>query len=131
MKRPFGISVFLVAILALFGPSRAFAGGPVDGGMDGDTTVEGGAPSDEAGSPPIADDASGDGPATSGTSAGSALACDGALCSTVTGGTTCAIAVGLGSSRAAHLSISAALLLGAMGIGTLRRCANRAKGRRR
>jgi hypothetical protein len=129
MKSPFKISVVFIAFLALVGPNRAVAARPGDGGADGDASVEAGAPDD--GGSVVADDATGDDSTSSGTSNEVPLACDGALCDTTTGGTTCDIAEeGLGT-RGAALPTAAALLLGAVGFGTLRRRARRGEERAR
>jgi hypothetical protein len=119
MKYPFRVSVLCVALLASLGQNRAFAAGPDDGGADGDALVGADVPSDggSAGS----DDASVDGPGGGGTpGAPGALGCDGDLCSTATGGTTCSTAQCLGSTRVA-LPTAMALLIGVVGLGTLRR----------
>jgi hypothetical protein len=126
MKCPFRVAVLCVALLAPFGPNRAFAAGSADGGTAGDVAVEGGAPSDDGGL--VADDASDDGAVSGGTSGGVPLGCDGALCATTTGGTTCSTAEVLGSTRAAFPT-ALALLLGMIGFGTLRRRARPAKER--
>lgn len=122
MRSSSGVLLLFAALVALFGPSRALAAGSGDGGSDGDSPLEAAAP--EEGGSTLADASSDDG----GGYAGPSLACDGALCDTTTGGTTCGIADGIGRGGSAPL-VSAALLLGAFGLGTLRRA--RAKERRR
>jgi hypothetical protein len=114
MKPSSGILLIFPALFALLGPGRALAAGPDDGGTDADALAEAAVPDD--GSAPSAGDASDDG----GTSPGDFLACDGALCSTSTGGTTCGVAGGVGRGGGA-LPVSAALLLGAAGVGIRRR----------
>jgi hypothetical protein len=127
MKKAFGISVLFVTLLVL-GPRRAFAADPGDGGTDGDALIAGGAPSDGGG--PVADDASGDGSVAGGAPSEAPLGCDGALCATVAGDTTCAFAGGRRSSGAS-LPTSAALVLAAIGFGARRRRATRERERRR
>ena len=123
MRPSSSILLLFAALVAVLGPSRTLAAGPGDGGTAGDASPEAAAPDD--GGSPFADDASSD---DGGGSGGASLACDGALCDTTTGGTTCGIARGVGRGGGAQL-VSAALLLGAVGLGTLRR--GRAKERKR
>jgi hypothetical protein len=130
MRPPVRILVLLSVLLVLFGPSPALAAGPGDGQANGDVEVEGSAPSDD-GAPgddgsPAADGASDDATGIVLGPNGHPLRCDGGLCDTATGGVVCSIAGPIGSRRVAP-PISVALLVGAAGLGTLRRRVRRAK----
>jgi hypothetical protein len=126
MKSRFSAWVLLTALLTLLSARRAFAGDPSEGGTDGDVAVEGGAPSDDGGQ--AAEDASDEAPGPILALNGNPLRCDGALCDTTTGGVPCSIAEPVGS-RGHAPSISVALLIGAVGLGSLRRRARGAKER--
>jgi len=126
MKKAFGISVLSVVFLVSPGGPNAFAADAGDGAADGEALVESGAPLEGGG--PGADDASDDGSVSGTASYAAPLGCDGALCATVAGDTTCGIARDRRSSGA--LPLPAAVLLGVFGVGALRRRAMRAKGRR-
>ena len=107
MKSSLGLSALLAVLLALSGPGRALAAGPGDAGDDGGGSVAGDAGDD-------GDDgaASADQPP--------ALACDGALCATDPGFTTCGVAKGVGTGST-RLTAWASLAVAAVTFGTLRR----------
>jgi hypothetical protein len=100
----------LVVLLLLF-PSRIAAAATTDGGLDG--SIEAGAPGElmrDASSNDASDDGSDQ------TSDEVPLRCDGGLCDTTTGATTCSFAAGR-STNGGGLPIAVALALLAIGVG--------------
>jgi cobalt-zinc-cadmium efflux system outer membrane protein len=126
--------LLLAAALILARPRSAFAAGPNEAGVDGDGAVDDA--SDDSAAPTgdgaaTADDGASNDDGSNGTpSRELQLRCDGALCDTTTGGTTCSIAEGLGKARGA-LPFSVVAVLAAMALVPLRRRAHRAKERAR
>ena len=96
-----------VALLTALASRHAFAVGADAGGLGGDAAGDAGS----TGSSPNDADAS----MTS--SGATPLGCDGGLCTTSTGGTTCSVAKGIGAHAAPLLPVSTALLLAAFAIG--------------
>jgi hypothetical protein len=91
---------FLLAALVVVIPGGAYAAEPVEAGIDDDAAVD------------------------------TPLRCDGALCDTTTGGTTCNMAGRFGARGPAPL-VPALLLLAAMGVVVARRRSHRTEERTR
>jgi hypothetical protein len=111
MKMLRNSALLLVALLVLLVPSRVAAAAATDGGID--ASSEAGA-AGELMPDASASDASDDGPAT--TSDEVPLRCDGALCDTTTGATTCDFAEGR-SPSGGGLPVAVVLGFAAMRIG--------------
>ncbi len=126
MKAPLIVSLLSIALFTAVGPTRVAFAGPDDGGTDRDAAIE-------SGSKPVADGGPRGGSSTDasdGTSDEGPFACNKALCATTTGATACNVAPGFEDGRVTS-PVSVAAAMAAIGLGTLRRRAQRTKERTR